>query len=569
MNEPKILSMGRREAVFAALILICSVILWNTLFYAGLNLAFALGAGGIFGASWWYLRGRRGPGHLRANALLCGIILLGFPRSDDTALKLCLLPVLGLVPGMLLCQAAGKHRRSPDSALSLLDSPRALFSFGLGRLGESARGIGAACTNGSPMSRKGLSILLGLAIAIPVLGVLIPLLMFADAAFEGLMDLLPEFDLTEVLVTAMFGVPMAWVLYTRGAALARREPEEKPAKNRRGLNALTVNTVLVLVAALYLVYLFSQLAYLIGGFAGILPEGYTLAQYARRGFFEMGWLCALNLSIIALAVYLVSARGPAPLSTKLLCLFVGLVTEFLVATASGKIFLYIGSYGLTRLRVLTEGFLLWLGVTVAFVQVWLFRPKVSYMKPALTVGLALCAGLLWADVDTVVAAYNVRAYQSGKLETVDVSHLGSLSRSAVPYLAELTGDGDPEVAQMARDVLTRIARRTEALGLRSWNLPAARADQILAPYVTEPIAAIEEAEVTDSHLIELTCILEGEAYTLVIQHDGFYNVLEAGGDAAFLSRMDVQLSNDARTMAEQVTQWVEAQGGAVEAVYYN
>jgi hypothetical protein len=161
------------------------------------------------------------------------------------------------------------------------------------------------------------------------------------------------------------------------------------------------------------------------------------------------------------------------------------VTLFLVATASAKMFLYIRSYGLTRLRVITEVFMLWLALTTVFVCVWLFRPKMGYMKPAVLTFLALFAALMWLDVDTQVARYNVRAYQMGSLETVDVSHLAQLSDGAVPYLYELTADSDPEIAQMAQDVL-RL--RTESGDtIRSWNYTSGKARQILDRFRVEDI----------------------------------------------------------------------------------
>jgi predicted P-loop ATPase/GTPase len=67
---------------------------------------------------------------------------------------------------------------------------------------------------------------------------------------------------------------------------------------------------------------------------------------------------------------------------------------------------------------------------------------------------------VWADVDTVVACYNVRAYQAGVLETVDISHLQSLSDGAVPYIAELTQDHDQAVANRAKAALSQRERRT-------------------------------------------------------------------------------------------------------------
>ncbi len=73
-----------------------------------------------------------------------------------------------------------------------------------------------------------------------------------------------------------------------------------------------MNILLGTVCLIYAVYLLSQLAYLGGGFAGILPDGYTLAEYARRGFFEMAWLSFINLGLMCLAMGLVEKEGRCP-----------------------------------------------------------------------------------------------------------------------------------------------------------------------------------------------------------------------------------------------------------------
>lgn len=59
----------------------------------------------------------------------------------------------------------------------------------------------------------------------------------------------------------------------------------------------------------------------------------------------------------------------------------------------------------------------------------------------------------FANVDRVVAAYNVDAYQTGKLDTIDMDTLSELSDAAVPYLLELTGDGNAQVQRQARRIL--------------------------------------------------------------------------------------------------------------------
>ena len=182
----------------------------------------------------------------------------------------------------------------------------------------------------------------------------------------------------------------------------------------------------------------------------------------------MAWLCAINLSIMALGVGLVAKEKAAPLFTRLLCLFLGVVTLFLVASASAKMFLYIGSYGLTRLRLLTQVIIFFLGITTVVVSVWLFVPKLAYMRVVLIAALVIGAAVAWADVDTMVARYNVNGYLEGRYTNIDVYYLDSLGNGAVPYIAQLTEVSDPVIAEKAKDALPKPAW-VEWDDFRDWN----------------------------------------------------------------------------------------------------
>ena len=110
--------------------------------------------------------------------------------------------------------------------------------------------------------------------------------------------------------------------------------------------------------------------------------------------------------------------------------------------------------------------MVFLGIATVIVCIWLFVPKMAYMKAVLLVALVMGAAVLWADVDTVVARYNVRAYQSGQLAQVDVDYLKTLSAGAVPYIAELAEDGNKQAqAFMERDRSQLYWNHD----LRSWN----------------------------------------------------------------------------------------------------
>lgn len=471
---------GKREVIFAFVMLLLGFALCNSVLFAGLNLGASLAAIGCIVCSFIYLVccGHRPCAYSTSLLGLSIVIAAGFARTDDSFVKFVMTCFLLLGVNLGLCLMTEQNLRSPSSVRALLDAPRAAFRFGFGGMPETFRGLGQAFRRSGSIGQKGGAFLLGICIAVPLLAIMIPLLISADAAFDGLMSLMPEFDLQELFATVLFGGAFACVVYVRGAALHHAQKETPKENPRKGLNPITVNTALGAVCLLYLVYLVSQLAYLAGGFAGILPEGYTLAEYARRGFFEMALLCAANLSVMVFALGLVKQVGKAPLTTRLLCLFVGIVTLFLVATASAKMFLYIGSYGLSRLRVLTQIIMLFLAVTTGVVMVWLFVPELPYMKVVLLTAMVIGTVTLWTDVNTQVARYNVDAYLTGQLDHVDVAYLNSLGSSAVPQLARLAEQA--EDAGVAKTAQTYLENQGTGDGdLRQWNYVSCLAEKYI------------------------------------------------------------------------------------------
>ena len=469
---------GKKELLFGIGAAVSGLATVNCLIFGGANLGFAVAVilSLCFAATYLWCCGRKPGVYAIALMSLSAVIAAGFVRSNDGFVEFVMAVFLFVAINLALCLQAGQNRRNAAGVTSLLDAPRSFFMLGLGKLPESFCGLYRAMKNGGPGSKKAGAVLAGLLVAVPVLLIVLPLLISADAAFEGLIAMLPDFNFGELFVTLVLGSVLTCLLYTRSVALCHA-PKPSAAEGKiRHFNVLTVNTALIGLSLVYGVYLFSQLAYFVGGFAGVLPEGFTMAEYARRGFFEMAALCAINLTIIALAVGLVEKEEKTPLSTELLCLFIGIVTVFFVITASAKMGMYIGSYGLTRLRVLTEVIMVFLGLATAVACAWLFVPKMPYMKVILIIALVMGAAVLWADVDTVVAAYNVSAYQAGALKSVDVEYLTTLSSGAVPYIAELAEDGHRDAVCYLKFADIALP---ETYDLRNWNWASWVAQKLL------------------------------------------------------------------------------------------
>lgn len=482
---------ARREQAYAVCMALISLFLCNSILYGGFQLGFAVFGGLAILCPVIYLLKNSHRLTLYTGAMLLLDVLLcaGFARADDGFVKFVILCFLVVGVNIMLSQLSGKNRHCPGGISSLLDAPRTVFVHGVGSIPESLRGLKQASRAGGSRAKKGGAIILGLGISLIVLAIMVPLLIRADAAFDGFIQQLPDFDLGQLILTVLVG-GVAWnPLYSMAVSLHYKPKQEFPkTKTGKGVHPLTINTVLLAVTFLYLVYLLSQLAYLWGGMAGILPENFTAAEYARRGFFEMALLCFINLSIISLSVGVVRKQPRIPLLTRILCLFIGIVTVFLTVTSGAKMLLYIGSFGLTRLRVLTQIITVFFGLATAVVCIWLFAPKLPYMKLVLLLALLLGAVTLWADVDTVVARYNVHAYQSGALQTVDMQYLIQLGDGAVPYLLELTQDSDVTVARIAVNELEKRANRLDTSDIRGWTYASSQAKQLLIKngYCAEP-----------------------------------------------------------------------------------
>lgn len=472
---------GKKEGLFALAILLSCLALCNFVLFGGFNLGFSIAAAACILFTFVYLvwAGCKPTGYSALLLLLSLAIAAGFARSNDGFVKFILLHFLLLATNLGFCVMAGKNLYPTGCAVSLLDAPRTLFGLGIGRSGRAVSGLSRIFRRSGTVGQKGGAVLLGLCVALPVVGIMLPLLISADAAFDGLIALLPDFEAKEFVVTLLFGPFVAILLYTRGVALRHSEKGAYTPAQRKGINAITVNTALGAVCFVYVAYLVSQLAYFSGGFSGILPEEFTMAEYARRGFFEMAILCGINLAVMVASLGLVRKQNRAPLATRLLCLFIGIVTLFLVATASAKMFMYIGSYGLTRLRVLTQIIMLFMALTTLFVTVWLFVPKLPYMKAVIIAAMIIGGATLWADVNTQVARYNVEAYLSGQLEQVDLKYLQTLGNGAVPYIARLAEEAPSIVVKgKAKNYL----KKHEVGGyedFRGWNYVNRVAEGIL------------------------------------------------------------------------------------------
>ncbi|MDQ4126117.1 MAG: DUF4173 domain-containing protein, partial [Actinomycetota bacterium] len=297
----------------------------------------------------------------------------------------------------------------------------------------------------------------------------------ADAAFAHIaaqvlvpdlgLDLLPARIFVVLAVAAGAG---ALILVAQRAAVdpTDDEPRWRPA------TTLEWTTPLLALDVLFAAFVAVQVAVLFGGHDHVLDTaGLTYAQYARAGFFQLVWIAALVLGVIALVV-----KVTPPERERLRNLLLGVLcalTLVVLASALRRMNLYEEVYGLTRIRISVYAVVLWLAAIFAAVMLaGLFRR--GAWLPRAVIGLSV-AGLLafnLANPDARIARSAVERFE--RTGEIDAYYLSTLSTDALPALMELPVDARGCTA-------ARIAWRTERGPWSSFNLSRHRAAGLAAP----------------------------------------------------------------------------------------
>ena len=322
--------------------------------------------------------------------------------------------------------------------------------------------------------------LLGLIVALPLIGLVVVLLMKSDQRFNAWMGVFVEvfenIEISRWVWCLVFGFPLAILamgIWWAGASgeksgLTRDGTQTTMAKVRMLAPSAIVAPLSILVVV-YIAFFAAMGSYLFSAFSSDLPADYTYAEYARRGFFELAAVAGINFAVMAFAYLfarrkMVTERGEAqyPTTLRILGAALSLETILLIATSVSKMVLYISAYGLTQLRVYVLGFE---AVLVVIFVLILVRHFVRYdvSRPIVVVVIVAILGLSWANIDKVVADWDVDHYLHGDTEEVDVNYLASLSDGALPALARLA-ENAPDLAE---EVSTALSNRGLSYGVKA------------------------------------------------------------------------------------------------------
>ncbi|OLE51913.1 MAG: hypothetical protein AUG51_20675 [Acidobacteria bacterium 13_1_20CM_3_53_8] len=392
----------------------------------------------------------------------------------------------------------------------------------------------------SGWSRHFLAVLRGLLLAVPLLLIFGALLVAADAVFENLVNKTLHIDSGKIFSHLFLFIFFAWttagflrgllvgkeVSYTaasrmpfislnlnstavptggeeqRSATFENQQESEQskrtqdesvgskvynqrdaqtlaPAR-RASLGIVEIGTVLGLLDALFLSFVLVQVRYFFGGSAlAKVTPGLTYAEYARRGFFELVWVATLVLPLLLFAHWLL--RKENPLHERIFRILAGTqvaLVFIIMASALGRMRVYMQGYGLTEQRLFTTAFMAWLALVFAwFVLTVLRGQRERFACGALVAAFLMVAALNFINPDDLIVRTNLN--QANAVVLFDVNYATTLSADAVPALLnEMSRMTDDERCVVANRVMAR-RERFQGGDWRTWNLSRARASRMI------------------------------------------------------------------------------------------
>ena len=342
--------------------------------------------------------------------------------------------------------------------------------------------------------KTALLLLLGLGLALVPVLLVVNLLQY-DAAFSKLLEdifseNLPQavFDrlLYLLLAVAMAAFLMSCLCGSREHRMGRVLDRESVAafRIRRRFLPLIVSTAMLLpLLLLYGLFFFSQWPLYTSAFTGALPRGYTYADYAREGFFQLCAVCAIN-GLLYLFVSLFTKKGQGEGVRKALLTVLCLCSLVLAATAFSKMVLYVRTYGLTPKRVYASWGMILLVIAFLLALLGAYWKKLNVTRALCGLFAGMFGLLCLVDTNALIADYNVRAYEEGRLEMVDTGVFWDMGDSAAPAAARLVDDS--EYGTEVKRFLSNHGKRTvfEAL---CHGVPGLRARAFCAPYWRERV----------------------------------------------------------------------------------
>lgn len=197
---------------------------------------------------------------------------------------------------------------------------------------------------------KVINIIFGTIIGVFISGLILVLLTSADAYFDKfLSSIVTNINVDFNLWYVIKGIIYFVILFVIGINLFKNKEIALKESKMSNINKTVVTTMLFIVNFVFVLFLISEISKLCGNFLKV-PKGYIYSSYAREGFFQLLFVTLINFGII---LYLIYKTNLVKEDKKVKCLVLSLIafSIFLIFNSYYRMFLYMGRFGFTNLRL--------------------------------------------------------------------------------------------------------------------------------------------------------------------------------------------------------------------------
>jgi hypothetical protein len=327
----------------------------------------------------------------------------------------------------------------------------------------------------------------GTLMAIPVLFVFLLLFSSADLIFQKYVSDLIGIDIESETIFRSILVLIATLVYIGAYTYSFREKENQIAEqqNSKGHSVGHIESSILLgsVNVLFFIFILVQLTYLFGGENNISAQGFTFAEYARRGFFELIAVAIISLLLLlSTEKYVVKKETDHALGFKVLSTALVVQVILIMASAFTRLSLYEQAYGFTTLRLYSHAFIILLAVIFCLLLYKIYKDKrenTFAFRVFISIALFL-AVINFLNPDVFVARHNIERFTTtGKL---DIYYLSRLSSDAIPDTIKILDISNEDLRKgFARELYLR-AQNGDSLYFSKWqslNISRMRAEKIL------------------------------------------------------------------------------------------
>ena len=197
-------------------------------------------------------------------------------------------------------------------------------------------------------TNKILNAVFGIIVGIVFSIVILLLLMSADDYFNKFVSktfISINFDFSKIMQFVIFFI----IIFSIGVNLIRNRYIVMKENKIRKIDHTIIISMLSVINLVFVLFLISEISKLCGNFLQI-PKGYIYSGYAREGFFQLLFVTIINFSIILYLIYKTNVIKENKIIRNLVLILIAF-SVLLIFNSYYRMFLYIGKFGFTNLRL--------------------------------------------------------------------------------------------------------------------------------------------------------------------------------------------------------------------------